>query len=163
MKLMPKTKACGPLSKVSPTRSLISIRDEMDRVFDRFFTDPWGSWPTQTAGSREAGFAPPMDIAETESEISVRVEIPGVDPKEIDIQVHNDTLTIRGEKKEERDEKEGGYHYVERRSGSFERSVRLPDTVNAEQIEATSDHGILTLRLPKRPEAQPKQIKVDVK
>jgi len=104
-----------------------------------------------------------VDIVETENDIVLRADLPGVDPKDVDIQVENGTLTLKGERKFESDVKEDDYRRVERVYGSFLRSFALPPTVDAEKVEAEYRNGVLELKLPKRPEAKPKQIKVAVK
>ena len=105
-------------------------------------------------------FRPPMDIYEDEKAIYVKADIPGVVPEDIDIEVKDNVLTLHGERKREDEEKEEGYRRVERRYGSFRRSFTLPDTVDTAGIDANYKNGVLTLTLPKRPESQPREIKV---
>jgi len=109
-----------------------------------------------------ASFVPPVDIYEDEGNIVVKAEVPGIDPKDIDVRVENNTLTIRGERKLEKEEKEENFHRVERRYGSFYRAFTLPNTVEGDQCQANYDNGVLEVRLAKRAEAKPKQIKVNV-
>ena len=107
-------------------------------------------------------FVPPVDVYEDENTIQVRLEVPGIDEKDIDIRMENNVLTVRGERKFEKDEKEENFHRVERRYGSFTRSFTLPSTVNSDDVQADYDKGVLTIRLAKRAEAKPKQIKVNL-
>ena len=120
-----------------------------------FFPTRSGKWASRGELS--------LDIVEGENDIVVTTEVPGVDPKEIDIRVDGDVLTIRGEKKEEKvEEKKGSYRRAERWYGSFGRSVTLPSSVDASKIKARCKDGVLTVTLPKREEDKPKSIKIDV-
>jgi len=112
--------------------------------------------------SNLTGWAPAVDIYETEHELVVKADLPEVDPKELDIRVENNLLTIRGERKFEKKVNEENYLRVERAYGSFSRSFSLANTVNSEAIKADYQDGVLTLTIPKREEAKPKQIKVNV-
>ena len=141
-----------------PRRDLVSIRDEMKRLFDNFFT----GWPEPRKGLLEGEWAPSVDVAETDEEITVTAELPGVEQKEVDITIADDVLTLKGEKKEEKEVKEKNYHRIERSYGSFQRSVSLPAGVQADKAKATYKNGILTITVPKVEEAKPKQIKIDV-
>lgn len=119
----------------------------------------------ERAGSQESNlttWAPAVDIFENEHELVVKADLPDIDPKELDIRVENNVLTIRGERKFEKEVKEENYLRVERAYGSFARSFTLANTVNAEAIHADYQNGVLTLHVPKREEAKPKQIKVNV-
>ncbi len=107
-------------------------------------------------------FVPPIDIYGDEHSIRLKLEVPGVDEKDLDIKVENNTLTVRGERKFEKEEKEENFHRVERRYGKFTRSFTLPTTVNTEDIKADYAHGVLKITLAKRTEAKPKQIKVNI-
>jgi len=107
-------------------------------------------------------WAPAVDIFETEHELVVKADVPDVDPKDLDIRVENNILTIRGERKFEKDVNEDNYLRIERAYGSFSRSFSLANTVDSEAIKADYGNGVLTLRIPKREEAKPKQIKVNV-
>ncbi|MGH9803891.1 MAG: Hsp20/alpha crystallin family protein [Candidatus Acidiferrales bacterium] len=108
-------------------------------------------------------WSPAVDILDMENEIVLRADLPGLDPKDVDIQVQNGTLTLRGERKFESDVKEDNFRRVERVYGSFIRSFSLPQSVDSEKVAAEYKNGVLELTLPKRPEAKPKQIKVAVK
>jgi HSP20 family protein len=108
------------------------------------------------------GFVPPVDIYEDEHAITLKVEVPGIEEKDIDVRLENQTLTLRGERKFEKEEKEENFHRIERRYGSFTRSFTLPNTVDTENVKAEYANGVLSVRLPKRAEAKPRQIKVGV-
>ena len=112
--------------------------------------------------SPRTSWAPAVDIYETEHELVVKADLPEVDPKDLDIRVENNILTIRGERKFEKKVNEDNYLRVERSYGSFSRSFSLANTVNPEAIKADYNNGVLTLTIPKREEAKPKQIKVNV-
>jgi len=108
-------------------------------------------------------FAPAVDIAEQENEYVVKVELPGVAKEDVKISVESNTLTIKGEKKQEKEEKNKNFHRVERSYGSFQRSFTLPATVKNDKIDALFNNGILTITMPKSEEAKPKQIEVKVR
>jgi HSP20 family protein len=133
--------------------SFTSLRDEMNQLFDEF----WRRRPFF-----EAGWCPELDMAETSENIIIKVEIPGLDPKDIDISISGDTLTLKGEKKEEKKENDRYYHRVERRYGVFTRSVVLPESVDTENVKAECKNGILEVTLPKVEKAKPKKIAVKV-
>lgn len=113
------------------------------------------TWPES-----EQGFRPAVDIYEDEKAIYVKAEIAGIKPEDIKINVENNVLTLEGERKLERKEEKEGYHRVERSYGSFRRSFYLPETVSSEEIDANYKDGVLTLTMPKVPEAKPREIKV---
>jgi HSP20 family protein len=107
-------------------------------------------------------FAPAVDIYEDTQKVVLKLEVPGIDQKDLDIRVENRTLTVKGERKFEPEEKEENFHRIERRYGSFFRSFTLPSTVDTENVQASYNAGVLKLELAKKPEAQPKQIKINV-
>jgi HSP20 family protein len=107
-----------------------------------------------------AGFVPPVDIYGDEKKVVIKLEAPGIDEKDLDVRVENQTMTVRGERKFESEEKEENFHRIERRYGSFFRSFTLPTTVDAENVDAKYNAGVLRIELLKKAEAQPKQIKV---
>lgn len=105
-------------------------------------------------------WAPRVDVEETDKEILVKADLPGVDPKNIEISVENGILTVRGEKKEEKEEKKKNYHRIERFAGAFYRALALPPGADAEKVSATSANGVVTIAIPKKPEAQSKKIAI---
>jgi HSP20 family protein len=107
-------------------------------------------------------FAPPVDIYEDEHDITLKMEVPGIDDKDIDVRLENNTLTVHGERKIEKEEKEENFRRVERQYGSFTRSFTVPNTVNPEQVSADYEKGVLKIKLAKKAEAKPKQIKVNI-
>jgi HSP20 family protein len=134
-----------------------SLRREMDRLWDSFFEGRPG-WRTR----EEREWFPSLDVTETNTDLLVKAELPGMDPKDINISLNEGALTIRGEKKQEREEKEEGYHLIERSYGSFVRSVRLPKDVQSDKISASFKNGVLKVVLPKTEEAKKKEIKIKV-
>ncbi|MGA2046722.1 MAG: Hsp20/alpha crystallin family protein [Terracidiphilus sp.] len=108
------------------------------------------------------GFVPAVDVYEDAQKIVLKLEVPGIEEKDLDIRVENHTLTVKGERKFEAEEKEQNFHRIERRYGSFFRSFTLPSTVNAENVQASYKAGVLKLELAKKAEAQPRQIKINV-
>jgi HSP20 family protein len=138
---------------------VMNMQREINRMFDNFFRG--GLMGGDTFAS--AGWTPAVDIAERENEYAVRVELPGVSKDDVKITMQNNVLTVRGEKKQEKETKDANYHRLERSYGSFERSFTLPATVKADRIDASYADGILTISLPKADEAKPKQIEVKVK
>ena len=143
------------LTRWDPFRELNTLQREMNRLFQDYSR----TGETELATT---AFAPPVDIYEDEHAITLKMEVPGVDQKDIDIQVENNTLTVRGERKFEKEEKEENFHRIERSYGSFSRSFTLPQTVNPEDVSADYDNGVLKVRLGKRAEAKPKQIKIGI-
>lgn len=138
---------------------LARFRNSLDEAFERMWRDPWGAGLTDLFPLR-AGFGLKTDLAESVSEVTVTAELPGVDPEDVDISVSGNTLTIRGEKKQEKKDKKQDYHYVERHYGSFHRSIQLPNTVDPDKIEANYKNGVLTVTIPKHAEAKPRRITV---
>lgn len=142
-------------------RDLSSLHDRVDRLFEDSLRGLRGSQREEALEG--TAWAPAVDILEKDNEVVLRADLPGLDPKDVEIQVQNGTLTLRGEQKFESDVKEDIFRRVERVYGAFVRSFSLPQTVEAEKVEAEYKNGVLEVKLPKRPEAKPKQIKVAVK
>jgi HSP20 family protein len=109
-----------------------------------------------------AAFAPPVDVYEDEHRVTLKIEVPGIDEKDIDVSIENNTLTVHGERKFEKEEKEENFRRVERQYGSVTRTFTLPTTVDQESVQAHYDKGVLKVKLAKKAEAKPKQIKVNV-
>jgi len=145
-----------PFGELAPFRDFEWMRRDMDRLWNSFFE-------RGTLRSEEGGeWLPSLDVAETKNEIVVKAEVPGLEPKDIDISLSDGLLTINGEKKQEREEKEENYHLVERSYGSFARSIRLPNEVQSDKINASYKNGVLKIVLPKSEEAKKKEIKIKV-
>jgi len=143
------------LTRFEPFRGASTLQDQINRLF--------GDVLERSADeSNLTAWAPAVDIFETEHELVVKADLPDVDPKDLDIRVENNILTIRGERKFEKKVNEDQYLRVERAYGAFSRSFSLANTVNSEAIKADYQNGVLTLTIPKREEAKPKQIKVNV-
>ena len=137
-----------------PFRDLVSVQDDMNRLFDDFF----GRLPMRTEGM-ERMWAPNVDVSETKDNIIVTAEIPGMTKDDIKVTLNENTLTLSGEKKRE---KEANYHRIERSYGSFTRSFDLPTTVQFDKIKANYKDGVLQITLPKSEEVKPKEIPIAV-
>jgi len=144
------------LVRVSPFRGLVNIQDEMNRLFNDFFSQ----------GERSKGmpsiWSPLVDIAETDNDITVTVEAPGMQKDDINITIQDNVLTLKGEKKQENVEKKKQYHRIERTYGQFERSFSLPTTIQTDKVKAGFRNGVLTITLPKSEEAKPKEVTISV-
>ncbi len=136
----------------------LAIRDEMNRIFDNFFYDREVGLP-DTAHI----FTPSMDVHEDEKEIVISTELPGLDESQVDVSFEDDMLTVKGEKREEEEQKDKNYYRMERRYGSFRRSLRLPDMADPEKAQATFKNGVLRIQIPKKEESQIKRKKIDIK
>ncbi len=144
------------ITRWDPFRELAQLQHRVNRVFQET------SQAGQEEGIATSSFVPPVDIYENEQSIVLKLEVPGVEQNDLDIRIEDQTITIRGERKFEKEVKEENFHRVERRYGSFQRSFTLPNTVNTENVSADYDKGVLKVTLAKRAEAKPKQIKVNV-
>ena len=140
------------LTRWDPFQEMMSLRRAVDRLFDNM--TPEGNWQPQTTW----GLA--LDVAEDDDAFVVKASVPGINPDDLEITYTDDTLTIKGETKEEKDTNEAQYHLRERRYGSFSRSIRLPSKVKSDGIEANYNAGVLTLTLPKVEEVKPKRIAI---
>jgi HSP20 family protein len=148
------------LTRWEPFRELADMRRNMDRVMERFIEEPlFASGPTWTQRNGGA-WSLALDVSEDADNYVVKASVPGINPDEIEITLTDNVLTIKGESKEETESKETNWHLRERRYGSFVRSVALPAPVDADKVEATNEHGVLTLRLPKAEAVKPKKITV---
>jgi HSP20 family protein len=145
------------LTRREPFRQFSTMQDRMNRLFRESYSPevPDDSLTTTS-------FAPPVDIYEDEHNITLKLEVPGIDEKDIDVSVENSTLTVHGERKIEKEEKEENFRRIERQYGSFTRSFTLPSSVDSGQVSAHYDKGVLKIKLAKKAEAKPKQIKVNV-
>jgi HSP20 family protein len=143
-----------------PFRDLVSIQDRLNRVFDESLRGL--SRPGEEDWALGGSWAPPVDIYEHEGNIVLKAELPGVDPKEVDVRLENNVLTLRGERKFGSEVTRENYHRVERSYGSFSRSFTLPAVVDQQHIKADFKDGVLQVTLPTREEAKPKQIQVTI-
>ena len=151
MSLLPKRK--NDRTDRSP---VLSLKDEVNRLFDEFFSGGFFTLPSK------GEWLPALDVSETNTQVVVRAEVPGIDPKDIDVSITGDILTIKGEKREETAKEEQNYHRIERRYGSFQRVLTLPATVEASKVNASYKNGILTIFLDKKEESQGRNIQIKV-
>jgi HSP20 family protein len=138
-----------------PARDMITLREKMNRLFEDAFTGrgddkeiPASSW------------APSVDIYETENELVLTAEVPGIDEKDVEIKIEDNTLTLKGERKFEKETKEENFHRIERSYGSFYRAFTLPNSIDADKIQAEHENGVLKISMPKRQELKPRTIKI---
>jgi HSP20 family protein len=136
-------------------RDVVALQNRVNSLFRDFSEN--GDSPLTTAN-----FVPAVDIYEDNQKVVLKLEVPGIEEKDLDVRVENHTLTVKGERKFEKEEKEENFHRIERRYGSFFRAFTLPSTVDTESVGASYNAGVLKLELKKKPEAQPKQIKINV-
>src|SRR5882672_10174287 len=148
------------LTRWEPLREFSTMQDRMNRM-NRLFRDSYGSEGPEEALTTTS-FAPPVDIYEDEHSITLKLEVPGIDEKDVDVRIDNNTLTVHGERKIEKEEKEENFRRVERQYGTFPRSFPLPSSVDSGQVRADYNQGVLKIKLAKKAEAKPKQIKVNV-
>jgi HSP20 family protein len=144
------------LTRWDPYREFATLQDRMNRLLREPFGD--GREEALTTST----FAPAVDVYEDEHNVTLKIEVPGIDEKDIDVRIENNTLTVHGERKFEKEEKEENYRRVERQYGSFTRSFTLPNTVETDNVSANYEKGVLKIKLAKKAEAKPKQIKVNV-
>lgn len=140
-----------------PSGGLTSLRQAMDRLFEDAFIHPSRLLP------EIIGQEPALDVYQTDKDIVIKASLPGVKPEEVEVSVTGDMLTIKGEHKEESEEKKANYFRKELRYGNFQRSVELPFPVKSDKAEASYENGVLTITLPKVEEVKPKQIKIKTK
>lgn len=159
MNLIPwrNKKSAGDRGELARGASLTSFREEMDRLFDRFLSDPW-AMPSKLFQDSSAW--PAIEIDEGDDAVTVRAEVPGVDPKHLDVSISGDVLTLSGERHESESDSKRGVCYSEHRYGSFRRSIRLPAAVDPDEVSAEYGNGVLNLRMPKRPGAAARRITV---
>lgn len=167
----PQSPATPPAPRAEATwQPLASLRSEMDRLFDNF----WRGVGAPATGAAQAALprlfegafgaaAPALDLVETADGYRLTAELPGMDAKDVELTVADDMLTIKGEKKEEREEKTESFHLSERRYGSFQRALPLPRGVDRAKVEASFDKGVLTVILPKAPEATAARTRIEIR
>jgi HSP20 family protein len=143
------------ITRWDPFRDVIALQNRVNSIFRDFNEGGENALTT-------ASFVPAVDIYEDAQKVVLKLEVPGIEEKDLDVRVENNTLTVKGERKFEKEEKEENFHRIERRYGSFYRAFTLPSTVDTENVAAKYNAGVLKLELKKKAEAQPKQIKVNV-
>jgi HSP20 family protein len=164
-------KPAAEKSEVQARRPFESLRREIDRLFDNFDHDMWRApfrrslFDAEPLWRRELSWSgvPAVDIVEKDKAFEIKADLPGYDEKDIEVKLVNGGVTIKGERKEEKEEKRKGYYLHERQAGSFERTFRVPEGVDGDKIEAHFAKGVLTLTLPKKPEAQKPEKKIEIK
>jgi HSP20 family protein len=134
------------------------FREDIDRTFERFFRDPWGTF--ESGLSAFGGTYPAVDLTQTDVDVTVRAEIPGLEPADLDITIQGNMLVIAGEKKETVEDKSKDYAYSECRYGSFRRAIELPASIDPEKITAEHRNGVVTIRIEKSQTEQPRRIDV---
>jgi HSP20 family protein len=144
------------LTRWDPYREFNTLQDRLNRLFNASFHEG------RDESLATSSFAPAVDVYEDEHNVTLKIEVPGMDEKDIDVRIENNTLTVHGERKFDKDEKEDNYRRIERQYGSFTRTFTLPTTVDTESVSANYEKGLLKVRLAKKAEAKPKQIKVNV-
>ena len=157
MKLFNKT----PVQKSGKNTEVLSLQDQMNQLFDSFFTD--FSWDSPTK-ALDKNFYPGLDLKETETEYKVDIELPGMHEEDIDLSVHDNTLFLKGHKRfeEEKKDEKIGYHRIERSYGSFSRTIPFSEEIDEKNITANLKNGILKVRAPKIPKDQAKKIKINI-
>ena len=146
------------LIRWEPMSEMVTLRDAMDRLFSEAFTRPWGL----ADGTRGSGM-PAVDMYQTDDDVIIKAVVPGMKSEDVQISVTGDTLSIKGELKEENDSREKAYHIREQRWGSFERTITLPTLVKSDKAQAEFENGVLTITLPKAEDVKPKTITIKAK
>jgi len=148
-----------PITRFDPFRELATLQSQMNRLFQDVA-------PSRSSSGEEfmttGTFVPPVDIYEDEHNIHLSLEVPGISETDIDVRMQDNTLLVRGERKFEQDQKEENFHRIDRSYGSFQRSFTLPQTVDTQSVNADYINGVLKIRLAKRAEAKPRQVKVNI-
>ncbi len=145
------------LIRWEPVRELNSIQNEMNRLFNTFFEAPVG---TGAAAARR--WIPAMDLVETGEDFVLRADLPGLSEEDVNIELEDNVLTISGERRAEHEERKEGYYRVERASGSFSRSLTLPEGIDPEKVSASFNRGVLEVRVPKPEERKPRKVAISV-
>lgn len=147
------------ITRWNPRRD-VAVADPFS-TFEDMVSDMWRNWPTLfSADSTQSLLRPAMDVIENDKDLTVRVDLPGMSSDDVNIEIEDNVLTVSGEIGDTVEQEGDRYHYRERRFGSFQRSLRLPNTIDADKVEAHFENGVLSVVMPKLPQAQPKQIKI---
>jgi HSP20 family protein len=156
----------GQQSPARTSHPLFDLRNEIDTLFDRFFSGsllgPFAGLEAQPLRRRFGGIMPKVDVSESDGEIQIVAELPGLKQDDVNLSLEDDVLTLRGETQDSHEEKEKHYHLTERNYGRFERSFQLPETVDRERISAKFENGLLTVILPKSPKAKPSTKRIEI-
>jgi HSP20 family protein len=139
-----------------PFRDLVTLRDRMNRLFE----DAVSTARTEEKDMISSSWAPAVDIYEDEKQLVLTAELPGINEKDVDIKIEDNTLSIHGERKLEKETREENYHRIERAYGSFYRSFTLPNHIDQDKIQAEHENGVLKIIMPKKPELQPRKLKI---
>jgi HSP20 family protein len=158
-----KNETSVPVRRRRDEDAFLDLRSQMNRLFDDFFERPFGLSPFLGESDLMSDFAPRLDISETDKEINIAAELPGLEPEDIHISLDHNTLTISGEKRAEKEEKGKRFYRVERSYGSFHRSIPLPNEVNEDKIDAAFKRGVLKIKLPKTQVAQQQSKRIAIK
>jgi HSP20 family protein len=145
------------ITRWEPLREFSTLQDRMNRLFQQSYEGQ-----DEKEALATSSFAPAVDVYEDEHNFTLKIEVPGIEEKDLNVHVENNTLFVQGERKFEKEEKQENYRRIERQYGSFTRTFRLPQTVDSEHVSANYDKGVLKIQLAKKAEAKPKQIKVNV-
>ena len=142
------------VTRWDPFQDMLSLREAMNQLMEESFVRP--------NGTRGQGFVPALDLSETAEGFLVEAAVPGLKPEDVEITVENNVLTIKGETRQEKEDKQRSFHRIERRFGSFQRTIALPNTVKPDAIKASLEHGVLRLEIPKAEEVKPRKISVNL-
>ncbi len=145
------------ITRWRPFRDILSVQDEMNRLFEDFF----GHRPARVEWT-EGVWTPSVDVSEDKDSVIIKAEMPGMNKDDVKISIQDNLLTLKGEKKQEKEEKDKNYHRIERSYGSFCRSFQLPTSVKTDTIEASYKNGVLSITLPKTEEVKPKEIPISI-
>jgi HSP20 family protein len=150
------------LVRWDPTRELSSLQSEMNRLFSTFFDSPASTGSTGNGQSAARRWYPAMDLVESDDHFVLRVDLPGLSEDDVKIEVENDTLVVSGERKETHEQKREGFYRLERSMGAFSRSLSLPEGIDADQVSASFDRGVLEVRIPKPEQRKPRRVEISV-
>lgn len=140
--------------------TLSQFRNEMDKLFENFFKDPWGLFGNESTGSGFSSWLPSLDVNEDDKLVNIVLEVPGLEPENVDISVSGNMLTVQGEKREEKEDKGKDYFHAERRFGKFRRTVELPSNTDTESIKADYKNGVLRITAKKEGGTEKKRIPI---
>ncbi len=144
------------ITRWDPFRDIMTLRDRMNRLFEDLMSTP----KLEESEIIQSTWSPAVDIYETENELVLTAELPGIDEKDVEIKIEDNTLTLKGERKFEKETREENYHRIERAYGSFYRSFSLPNYIDQDKISAEFENGLLKIHMPKKPEGKPRKVKI---